>query len=222
MHARSVLPIIVLLAACSSGTAREQADPFLPDQRPLAKTLVYECLGYEFMARLGPGEMAVWLEDEYLILSQVRSASGVKYQEGDVTFWTKGEEATLFLGGQRHGDCKVNSARVPWEDARRRGISFRAAGNEPGWVLEIRDSKQLLFVGDYGMNRVLTPDPGAQAVADGRIYHAITKANELIVEIHETECRDSMSGANYPSGVSVTLNGDRFSGCGMTLDYSWN
>jgi membrane-bound inhibitor of C-type lysozyme len=218
---RSVLPILMLLAACSSGTARERDHPFLPDQRQLAKTLVYECLGYEFIARLGPGEMAVWLRDEYLILSQVRSASGVKYQEGDVIFWTKGEETTLFLGGQRHGECSVNAQRAPWEDARRRGINFRAAGNEPGWVLEISDEKQLLFVGDYSMNRVLTPDPGAQAIADGRIYHAITEANELIVEINDTECRDSMSGASYASEISITLNGEQFSGCGMALDYPW-
>ncbi len=221
MSLRNLLLLFGLLAACSSGAEREEPAPFLPDQRPLAQTLVYECLGYEFVARVGPGEMAVWLEDEYLVLSQVRSASGVKYEEGDVIFWTKGEDATLFLRGQRYGECQLNPARAPWEDARRRGVDFRSVGNEPGWVLEIQDDKQLLFVGDYGMNRIMIPDPGAQAVDGGRVYHAVTEANELIVAIDGQECRDSMSGETFPRSVTVTVNGKMLSGCGMDLDNPW-
>ena len=38
--------------------------------------------------------MAIWLDDRYMILSQVRAASGVKYQEGDTEFWIKGDEAS--------------------------------------------------------------------------------------------------------------------------------
>ncbi len=216
------LPVGALfLAACGSGQTRDTAEPFLADPRPMGTTLVYECAGYEFLARVGPGEMAIWLEDEYLVLSQVRSASGVKYQEGDVIFWTKGEEASLFLGAQRYSDCRLEPARAPWEDARRRGVDFRAVGNEPGWHLEIRDGSQILYVGDYGMNRVMTPDPGAEEVASGRIYHAVTEANELIVEIVDEECADTMQDATYPAQVTLTVNGKVLRGCGMALDYPW-
>ncbi len=216
------LPVGALfLVACGSGQTRDTAEPFLADPRPMGTTLVYECAGYEFLARVGPGEMAIWLEDEYLVLSQVRSASGVKYQEGDVIFWTKGEEASLFLGAQRYSDCRLEPARAPWEDARRRGVDFRAVGNEPGWQLEIRDGSQILYVGDYGMNRVMTPDPGAEEVASGRIYHAVTEANELIVEIVDEECADTMQDATYPAQVTLTVNGKVLRGCGMALDYPW-
>ncbi len=53
-----------------------------PPNPPVGKTLVYECAGYEFIARTGPGEMAVWMEDQYLVLSRQYSASGEKYVEG--------------------------------------------------------------------------------------------------------------------------------------------
>ena len=212
---------VFFLAACSNSQSQNVQEPFLPDSRPLGTTLVYDCLGYEFIARLGPGEMAVWLEDEYLVLSQVRSASGVKYQEGDVIFWTKGEESSLFLGAQRYPDCKLVPSRAPWEDARRRGVDFRAVGNEPGWYLEIREGREILYVGDYGMNRLMTPDPGAEAVSSGRIYHAVTESSELIVEIIDEECLDTMQDASYPARVSLTVNGKPLQGCGMALDYPW-
>lgn len=223
---RLFLAGLLSLGACASGEVSQSAapngaEPFLPDPRPMGSTLVYECLGYEFIARIGPGEMAVWLEDRYLILSQARSASGVKYAEGDVIFWTKGDEATLFLGAQRHTECQLAPGRAPWEDARRRGIDFRAVGNEPGWHLEIRDGGQMLYIGDYGMNRVMTPDPGAEEVASGRIYHAVTEANELIVEIVDEACTDTMKGDSFPAQVNVTINGKTLRGCGMALDYPW-
>ena len=132
--------LILLLAGCGGGQVQGEnsQSPWVPDPRPLAKTLVYECPDeYEFVARVGPGEMAVWLEGRYLVLSRVRSASGAKYQEGDVVFWLKGDEALLSDGEQQHRNCLLVPARAPWEDARRRGVAFRAVGTEPGWHLEI-------------------------------------------------------------------------------------
>lgn len=214
--------LIGLLAACGGDASRQQPVPdWNQDPRPLGKTLVYECADYEFIARLGPGEMAVWLEDRYLVLSQVRSASGVKYEEGDTVFWMKGTEASLLLDGQRFSDCQLNPARAPWEDARRRGVNFRAVGNEPGWYLEIQRERFLLFVGDYGMQRVMMEDPGEQRQGELRRYHAIQGGNELQVEIVDQNCTDSMKGDAFPSSVQVRLNDRTFNGCGMDLAYPW-
>jgi putative lipoprotein len=214
------------LSACGGqevrGTQPPQVTDWNSDPRPMARTLVYECADYEFVARLGPGEMAIWLEDRYLILSQVRAASGVKYQEGDTEFWMKGEEASLLLDGQRFTGCQLNPARAPWEDARRRGVDFRAVGNEPGWNLEIQSGRQIVFVGDYGMQRVLLADPGEQRVGDRRVLHAVDKGNDLRVEITEEACIDTMKGDSFPSTVLLHLNGVEYRGCGMDLDHPWD
>ena len=213
----------LLLVACGGDDARrpDPVDDWNPDSRPLGKTLVYECADYEFIARLGPGEMAVWLEDRYLVLSQVRSASGVKYEEGDTVFWMKGAEASLLLDGQRFSDCQLNPARAPWEDARRRGVNFRAVGNEPGWYLEIHREQHLLFVGNYGMQRLMVDDPGEQRQGNMRSYHAVQAGNELQVEIVDESCTDSMKGDHFPSGVLVVLNGRKYRGCGRDMAYPW-
>jgi len=216
---------LALLAGCGGkgvrGSEVSEVTGYSPDQRPLGKTMVYECNGYEFVARLGPGEMAVWLEDRYTILSQVRSASGVKYQEGDTVFWTKGEDAMLEIDNQQYRDCRLVPGRVPWEDARRRGVDFRAVGNEPGWYLEIQRGRQILFVGDYGMQRVMVPDPQEVQSGPTRSYHAITEANDLRVEILDELCTDTMKGGSFPSQVLVYLNGTTLWGCGRKLAYPW-
>jgi putative lipoprotein len=217
-----LLPLLLgaSLSACAggedSGSALDAAAR--PEQRVLPRTLVYDCNGFEFVTRLGPGEMALWLPQRYIVLSEVRSASGAKYEEGDVLFWSKGDEAMLQVGEVEYQGCRLRPERAPWADARRRGVDFRAVGNEPGWHLEIQDGRQLLFVGDYGELRVTTPDPGVQGTGQGRSYLARTEAAELSVEILETPCFDNMSGEAFPAAVSVTVNGRQLHGCGRDLE----
>ena len=217
-----LITCLTLVGCSGSGVRASEVVPgFVQDERPLAKTMVYDCNGFDFIARLGPGEMAIWLPDRYLVLSQVRSASGTKYQEGDIEFWTRGDDAMLVMGNQQYLNCTLVPHRVPWEDARRRGVDFRAVGNEPGWSLEIRDGDHLLFVGDYGMQRVRTPDPGPQLQGQVKTWHATTESADLQVEVVDDLCRDTMSGEEFSSRVTVTLGGEVYRGCGRALDYPW-
>ena len=220
--------LLLYLSGCGGHTVQseESVDDWHQDPRPVGRTLVYECPGdggpgYEFIARLGPGEMAVWLDDRYVVLSQVRAASGVKYVEGDITFWMKGEEAMLTMGAVEQRNCRLNHARVPWEDARRRGVNFRAVGNEPGWHLEIQQGRQILFVGDYGMERVVVPDPGEERDGPTRIYQASGDGHELRVEVVDEICTDTMKGDSFPSRVTLRLDGTTYWGCGRDLNSPW-
>lgn len=216
--------VFALLLPGVVGNALGSESGFRPDPRPLATTMVYQCEAFEFTVRLGPGEMAVWLPDRYVVLSQVRSDAGVMYEEGDIRFWSNGDEHTLKLGDRYYGSCQLLPGRVPWEDARRRGVDFRAVGNEPGWYLEIQRGRQLLFVGDYGALRVSAPDPLGESSGPAgpgriRIYRAVTGDSEVRVEITDESCADTMSGQNLPSRVAVTVNGRTLYGCGSDLHY---
>ncbi|MFC1578792.1 MliC family protein [Pseudomonadota bacterium] len=204
--------------AGGGGADAPTGEALRPDDRSLARTIVYDCNGFEFVTRLGLGEMALWLPQRYLVLSQVRSASGAKYQEGDVVFWSKGDEAMLLVGDLEYRDCRLQPERGPWEDARRRGVDFRAVGNEPGWHLEIEHGRQLLYVGDYGEQRLIIPDPGVQPSGLARSYRAATEAGELVVEILDTACFDTMSGEAFPAAVTLTLDGRILQGCGRELE----
>lgn len=206
------------VVAGGDGPAPAATENLHRDQRLQPRTMVYDCNGFEFVTRLGPGEMALWWQHRYLVLSQVRSASGSKYQEGDVLFWSKGDEAMLQVGDVEYLGCRLRPERGPWADARRRGVDFRAVGNEPGWYLEIQHGRQLLYVGNYGEQRMMMPDPGAQVAGENRSYRARTEADELAVEISSTPCFDSMSGEAFPTAVTVTVNGSQLHGCGRDLE----
>ena len=216
----------ISLVACASNAEQSAvvdtaANDFVPDSRPIGKTMVYECGGAEFISRVGPGEMALWFDDRYLILSQVRSASGTKYEEGDVVFWSKGEEVTLEAAGVRYSDCRLNHYRAPWEDARRRGVEFRAVGNEPGWHLEVRGEQNLLFVGDYGATRVMFTEIVTTEDTEQLYYEAQDDGNRINVTVTETFCTDTMKGNEFPYTVLVQLNSRSYQGCGRALDHPW-
>jgi uncharacterized membrane protein len=225
MNLRVAALISLTLAGCGAGNVipgfSADGGSFIPDERPLATTFVYDCNGYDFVARLGPGEMAIWLPDDYVVLSQVRSASGTLYEEGDISFWSRGDEAMLTVAGQSYLNCQLQPERVPWEDARRRGVDFRATGNEPGWHLEIQNGRQLLFVSDYGMKRDLAKNPVATDKDDVRVYTGNAGGREMQVEILEQACVDTMSDQQFPYRTVVTFNNVHYEGCGQYLEYPW-
>jgi len=187
-----------------------------------AQTLVYECGDYEFIARTGAGEIALYLPDDYRVLGQVEAASGAKYTDDNMVFWSRGDEAVLDLGYRKYSDCRLNRQRAPWEEARRRGVQFRAVGQEPGWYLEIQDERQILFVAAYGSQRVLLPTPASILEEGLEIYEVADERHQLRVTITQQHCMDSMSGEDFDNSVSVELDGDRFQGCGLALEAWWD
>ena len=192
------------------------------------RTYVYECAAnakddFRFTVRTGPGELALWLPARfnrpYLVLSQVRAASGAKYQEGDVVVWTKGGEALLEIAGQTYEGCTENRRRSIWEHAKLSGVDFRATGNEPGWHVEITEGRRIQFTYDYGQRQVVapTPQPDVDAENGRTVYHAQTEAHNLKAIIESTPCTDTMSGEIYSVTTTVVLDGKTYRGCGRSL-----
>lgn len=61
--------------------------------------------------------------------------------------------AALFLALPTVGAQNIDV----WEKAKENGIQFRAVGNEPGWLIEIREDEKVRFVNDYGNLEVKAP-----------------------------------------------------------------
>lgn len=125
------------------------------------------------------------------------------------------------LGGTFLG-IDADRALAPWDGVffeLVRDRDFRALGQEPGWELEIHKGAEMRLNYDYSKSTAVTPASRAQVDArtGTRTYHAVTKANDLRVEIVPVPCTDSMSGRPFPATVSVTLNGRTFRGCGEEL-----
>lgn len=200
--------------------------------QPVGETFVCDCpapaggKAFSFTVRTGPGELALWLparfadgaaDERYLVLGQVRAASGAKYQSDGVTVWNKGGEALLAVGEQTFPGCIERSQRAPWAEARRRGVDFRAVGQEPGWHLEIREGERIRFVYDYGEREVVTPAREPVEKEGYTVYHAETKAHDITVTIADEPCTDTMSGERFEAAARVRLDGRTYRGCGRFL-----
>ena len=167
--------------------ARESAVAAAPE---VGRTFVFDCDGdVSFTVRTGPGEVALWapesLGGQYLVLGMTPAASGARYEDGDTVYWNKGDLATFEIAGQTFVDCRSNPSKVPWADAARRGVTFRALGNEPSWYIEVHRDR-LVMVTDLGARR--TELAYADAVVEGRrtTYRAAADGHDLVASIERT------------------------------------
>jgi putative lipoprotein len=158
--------------------------------------------------------VALALPGRTITLPQAPAASGARYTDGATTFWNKGTEAMLDLDGLMH-TCRV--LRDPWQEARDRGIDFRALGQEPGWFLEIDRERWMRLLYDYAEREATTPVPLPVTKDGTTTYDAVTEAHRLRVVIDDRPCSDVMSGETFDRAVTVTIDGRTLLGCGRQL-----
>jgi membrane-bound inhibitor of C-type lysozyme/uncharacterized membrane protein len=213
---------LALTAGCRQGGDQAAAidKSITVGRHPRTQTYVYECNdGYGFVARIEGEKAWLFLPNGTISLPPVRSASGARYSDGSITFWSKGEEALLETDENSHRNCRNNRRKAIWEDAKLNGIDFRAVGNEPAWYLEIRTGDKIVFVGDYGQSRYqfVTPEPRIDQQSRITIYEAQEGEHQAVIRIEGRACGDTMSDETFESTVTVTLDGKKYRGCGRAL-----
>ena len=105
----------------------------------------------------------------------------------------------------------------PWDEARARGVAFRAVGNEPGWYVEVDggDAPAMRLFLDYGERQIaferttIMPDPLGFRGVRGEV------AAEL--RLYPERCADVMSGEEFAVRAELIVNGAEYRGCGQFL-----
>lgn len=174
-------------------------------------------------AYFGEQEVRVVISDgTELVLPQVAAASGAKYTADSATFWVKDEEAVFEYNGETYALRVVDPLVDPWERAKRAGASFRAIGQEPGWILVIWDDERIELALDYGATEIKTPI-GVMEIhyfTRTRIYRTVYPMSplQLTVTIREQTCYDVMSGEGFPTTVEIAFWDETlYFGCGRYL-----
>ena len=85
---------------------------------------------------------------------------------------------------------------------------YHATGTEPFWSLTI-DGRSIAFTRPEGQP-IVQPKPKAIIGFAGEIY----QTPRIDVNIVHARCSDGMSDRTYPDKVQVTVDGQRFDGCG--------
>lgn len=185
------------------------------------RTLVFDCApGVSFTLRTGPGEIAIWSPESvggrYAVLGATSFENGTRYEDGDDVVVLNDDRATFQVAGQRFEDCEPNQRAVPWADAARRGVTFRAIGNEPSWHLEI-SSMTLTMTTNLGADRVELAYEEPLVESLRTTYRAAADGHELVAVIDQRPCVDAMSGDPFEVTATVTFDGETFRGCGRFL-----
>ncbi|MBA1147308.1 MliC family protein [Ectothiorhodospiraceae bacterium WFHF3C12] len=213
------LLIPFLATALAAGCAGRTSTPVRVD--PNAFSHVYTCAaGDRFALRQQPpgDEAVLTLDGRHHRLSRVRAASGTAYAGEGLRFHGKAGEARVTTADGELTGCRARPADSPWHQAALLGIDFRGLGQEPGWILDIDRERWIHLRADYGEREVFMPvtEPIRH---DGRtVYRTRTTEHRLEAVIREQPCRDVMSGHAFSHSVTVTLDGERWNGCGRWLD----
>jgi len=152
-------------------------------------------------------------------LPQVVSASGARYSDGSLTFWTKGDTATF----ERPGSAPVNCRELRYEsllaDARERGVRYHGRGNEPGWTVEVGPGAHLEFVTNDGQERhafdAIT-ESGTETTG-ARVFRASRGTQHIKVSVTTAACADDMSDERFEQLMVVEFGGKWFRGCATAL-----
>lgn len=204
--------------------AARSVDPAPPPQAAAAAepSSSYGCADeYRFVATIEEGGESVrlLLPDTTLSLPHVASASGARFSEAGYTYWSKGEEALLETPGRSFTGCISDKGGPGWQEARARGVRFRAVGQEPGWIVDIHEADSITVLADYGETRHRFPSvqPEVDRGAGRTVYRTGAAGHRATVVIENEACRDAMSGWPYEATVRMTLDGREHRGCGRWL-----
>jgi membrane-bound inhibitor of C-type lysozyme len=208
--------------APASGTAASAAPADESPPEGVLRAYVWECDGGLTLRMKNLfRENAITLEmhEGPRKLPQVVSASGAKYSDGSITFWTKGSTATFERAGSEPVECRELRARSLLADARERGVRFRGTGNEPGWMVEIGPGTRLTYVTMYGEERhefaAITERDGEQTGV--RVFIADTDKGPFRVTVARETCLDDMSGDEFGHRMVVEWGGETRRGCATAL-----
>jgi len=203
--------------AAAAGVA---ADDELPTG--VLRAYVWECAdGQTLVMRnlLREKAVAIDFHDGTRRLDQAISASGAKYADAVATFWIKGSTATLERQGTAPVQCKERRAASLREDARVRGVVYRAMGNEPGWVLEVGPAARLSWITNFGSETHAydTSQESAESGGPGRVFTAGEGDQAIRITVRPERCVDD-GEVEFDHSATVEFGGSTLRGCGTRLN----
>lgn len=210
MHSRRVLTLSVVTCAGWLASACSTLPGGNTESTPETFFGTYHCgqLEIQVAGTEGSDLLGINYLDRRLLLKPAVSASGALYVapgDDNTRFWSKGQRATLTIGGRSYPEClKPGDIEMP----------FEARGNEPFWHATIEDGELLLTrpFEERGTRRL--PVTLDTANRHGQTYTATVDELDVSLTIARQLCQDSMSGAQYPAQVRLTVDGEPYSGCG--------
>ena len=215
-------PVAAPDSSPAAQAARPSADSDVPPPEGVLRAYVWNCDGgltLDMKNLYRENAITLDMPEGPRKLPQVVSASGAKYSDGSLTFWTKGDTATLERQGSAPVQCREARYESLLADARERGVRFRGRGNEPGWTVEIGPGTRLEFVTDYGQERHAfdAASESGSETAGARVFRAEHGSQRIKVSVTTEACTDDMSDERFAQQMIVEFGGRSYRGCATAL-----
>lgn len=154
-------------------------------------------------------------------LAAIESATGTRYadDQGNEMLIRDDGSGVLVLAGEPRRDCVRSDRASPWDLAADNGVTYRAVGQEPGWLVEVTagegdEAAALTAHLDYGQRLLEVLD----LQREGDSFSGSTATGERVeLAVEERECADPMSGERFRTAASLTVDGQQYEGCGSWL-----
>ena len=204
--------VLLACAAVPAGAGAGQAPAQQQDLR------VYYCNNLAILTvRVFPDRVEIATPARSAALPRAAKGANMEYSNGTVSLSGLEERIRVEEPGITYW-CQSLPAEVPWQDARFRGIDFRAAGSNPDWTLEVDSGVGVEFATGQGSARVVTKFPAAAFTPNEKGTTLATRsgAHALMVVSQKGVCEHA--GSTMTLTVSATLDGKTYSGCGRSLE----
>lgn len=222
------LCLTAALAACKPAAEpapAAPAEPAAPAAEPVAAApaaaINFQCGDERISARFDntAGNVTLSIGGQPLVLPQAVAASGARYADDQGNeFWNKGSNATLTRSGQPPVECAQTELSSPWDQARERGVGFRAVGQEPGWFVEVGqgETPDLHATLDNGTRQLEVAQ--AQPLAEGAGFSGKSTDGQAVeLRVVREACTDTMSGEAFEASAQLKVADQTFKGCGRFL-----
>lgn len=183
---------------------------------PAPLPLYWACGETEFAAIPEPGGVALYLPGREAMVLAPAGAEGFVLNDLRLAYHEDGIELEV-AGIPRR--CVAKVWEGPWADARVRGVSIRALGQEPGWMMELTADGEIVLALDYGERAFAVATPQVVPLGGARGWQVDESAHGVVLVLAEDlPCFDIMSGAVHPLTMTVQVGDDRYSGCGVGFE----
>ena len=210
LRSTAVALVVLALAGIPSLAGAQEPSPKDGD------VLVYNCHNLSMLTvRVRPKGVEVTTADRTVELTENSPPSPARFSAGGAMLSGLGELIRFEDPGAVLW-CRIEPVEVPWQEAKLRGVDFRAAG-DPEWTLEIKNGRAAEFASGQGSARVVIAFPAASLAAKGETMtmSAASGSHSLSLVAEQRLCH--YAGSTMTLSVTVTLDGRAYKGCGRML-----
>jgi putative lipoprotein len=187
----------------------------------VAETYGFDCGDQRTLVARIDGDFAYLVSEGYSALPRLDDPEATSadaprtYGLGMERVSLTGAHAIVTLADGSKLECARDPELSTWADAQLRGVSFRAVGSEPRFVLEV-GPEAVTVVTDDGARTYSIPRPEPQRTGDETVYLGGSGEERIVATIEPGVC--NVGEQSFQNHVRLEVGDRTYEGCGRAIE----